>query len=164
MKNIRRDGFKKMLDIPTKIQVSLLNEYCFYGLKIPYTSQDSFQCIEYDYVDPTSWLFRIGNDFFGSHFRILYHNWTTYVYYLGKELHQPYSEVLNMPMYEMLLLFDMFQEDVEKQNSDSEEQTTQMNDEMERMRHNVDSMQRMNMNNVNLNMPKMPEIKIPTKF
>lgn len=144
-----------MKRLSTQLQVSLFNEYSLYGLPIPYQHKNEFKCIDNEYKDPTSWLFRLGNEFFGNYFRILYSNWTAYVYYFGKELHQPYSEILNMPFYEMLLLFDYFQDDVEKQNKDSEERQMSIDSEMRNMRNSMNSMQ--NMQN-SQNAPKMPDM------
>lgn len=143
------------------MQVNLFNEYSFYGLRIPYNHKNEFKCAYNEYKDPTAWLFKIGNEFFGNYFRILYTNWTTYVYYFGKELHQPYSEILNMPFYEMLMLFDFFQEDVERQNKENEESQKGIDADMRSMRSNMNNMSSFQNS---LNTPKMPDMSSLNNF
>ena len=161
-KGLSRESIQKISNrLSVQTQVAIFNNYCFYGLSIPYIKTNEFKCRFKEEKDPTAWLFKIGNEFFGKYFRILYANWTTYVYYFGREMHQPYSELLNMPMYEILLLFDFFQDDVKQQNEEADNRQTSMNEEMSRMRSNVNSMTKMtngNLNTPTFNMPKMPDI------
>ena len=146
--------------LSTPIKVNLFNTYSFYGLGIPYNKTNEFKCIYHEYKDPTSWLFKIGNEFLGKYFRILYANWTTYVYYFGRELHQPYSEILKMPMYELLLLFDFFQEDVKKQNEDNDNKQVSLDSEMSKMRNSMNTItSQMNLNNSQ--MSKVGDFKMP---
>lgn len=77
------------------------------------------------------------------------------LYIFGKELHQPYSETLQMPFFEILMLLDIFKDDIEKQN----EQNKKQNDDMEaKMAQARSQYSPQNMQN---NMPKMPSYSAP---
>jgi len=95
-------------------------------------------------------------------FQIEYDEWVNIVYIFGKELHQPYSDVCSMPFYDITMVLDKFEEDVKKQNEESEAQSKSMSSQQRDMRRMTDDMSKQfNTQQPQFKMPEMPKMEMP---
>lgn len=89
-------------------------------------------------------------------FKIPYDLWINIVYLFGKELHQPYSEVCQMPFFEIEMILEKFKEDVDNQNKQSAQQNKDYEMQMAENRSMMESMTK-NLD-TDFKMPSMPQM------
>lgn len=94
-------------------------------------------------------------------FKVPYEVWTQIVYAFGRELRQPYSEVLKMPFYEILLLLDYWKDDMEEKAKRDEKEHKKYEAQMSSMQSSMPSeasMSRMMAENkASFQMPQIPK-------
>lgn len=91
-----------------------------------------------------------------QYFKIPYENWIAIIYYFGKELHIPPSDINEMPFFDIIYLKEKLEEDIKEQNKQNQDQEKNQLDQQ----NSVQS--QMNSNMSSFNNLKMPEIKMPT--
>lgn len=93
---------------------------------------------------------------FAQFFKIPYDDWVTIVYKMGKELHQSYNEVCDMPFFLILMILEKFAEEVKEENKRTTKQNDQIEKQMASSQNQMNSIQ----NTFNQNM-KIPEMSMP---
>ena len=120
-----------------------------------------------DIDEVLAWI-KLGDDNFWQNlnncFKVPYQKLMELVFIFGKELRQPYSEVLQMPWFEIEMLWKVYEEWIDEQNKQNTLENKKYEEQMTNMKHNMPnqaSMDRMMQNQQSsFKMPSMPNLNM----